>query len=116
MATSPEIQDEPSVKYTVRDMFARVDGKLDSLTTLVAGKADKTDIDRLERRLDNHDNRLVTLETKDHDREVSAAVHEKRDEREEEERSARWSIRERILLAAASVAIAVGTLLAVLHP
>lgn len=110
------VEEEASVRYSVRDLLARLDGKLDSLTISLARKADKTDIERVERRVDGHDVRLSALETRDHDREIAASVHAKRDERAEEQRRHRWSVRERVFGAITTAAIAAGALLAIFHP
>ena len=84
--------DDPAVRYSVRDLLARIDGKIDSLTTSVALKADKADLDRIESRLDGHDSRIVGLETWKHDKEVAATVHQQRDNR--------WSAKKKTVVGA----------------
>ncbi len=104
--------DDPVVRYTVREMLARIDGKIDSLTTSVALKADKADLDRMEQRLDGHDGRLTAIETWRHDKEVAASVYSERDQRNR----AKWSRRERWFAALTAAAVAAGTILLAVHP
>lgn len=100
---------EPTIKFRVSDMLARIDGKIDIIFNALAKKADKSDIDRLEQRLDGHEVRLVAVETWKRDTEIG-------EQAVRAERTARWTNRERVLAALVGVALAVGTLLAVFHP
>jgi hypothetical protein len=70
---------EPVVSYGLKEVLARLEAKLDQVVAAVGGKADRADVDRLDRRLDEHDDRLGKLEESRRTTEKLAA--ERRDHR-----------------------------------
>lgn len=101
-----ETLDEPTITYKLRDIldqiklaqaqgFARIDANLSI-------KADKSDIDRLETRLDSHATRLDDVEQWQHDNEVTTNVHFQRN-------AIQWSWRRRAFAVAGSIGLMVAT-------
>lgn len=63
--------------------FARIE-------TAMKGKADKSDLAKLEGRLDEHGKQLAELQAWRHDREVASGVHAQRDEKVFTRRQKAW--------------------------
>lgn len=79
-------KDDVVVTYTVKEILAQIQTtqtqEFAALKSALTSKADKSDIARLEKRLDDHQDRIITLETQEHDEEVASQVHSQRDEKE----------------------------------
>jgi len=96
------VADDIEVKYTVKELLYRMEDAQAKgfavIQTLLASKADKSDITRLEARLDHEVERIDSLESA---RGVAVAV-----------RQDRWSRRERFTAIAGVVALCAATIIA----
>ncbi len=75
-----------------------------TVQTSLRGKADKSDVARLETRLDDTQRRLGAVEAWKHDRELAGGVHRQRDNQVFSRRQKIWGSVGIALMAAASVA------------
>lgn len=104
------------IEYSVKELLQAIrDDQSKGFARLEGTMARKSDLARLEGRMDAQERRVAELEEDRRLREARAKVHAARDAAEAEAIRRRWSVRERVLLAASAVAVGAGTLLAVLH-
>lgn len=78
-------------------------------------KADKSDLARIEGRLDSHDLQLASLAATEHDREERAKVHQESISHLVTTRRQRWAIFAGAATVAASLCLAVVSVVSVLH-
>lgn len=106
--TIPDLPDDAQVTYTVRELlrdikdqqtagFSRVELSLEA-------KADKADVARMEVRLDNHAERLGSLEQERRDNKLMS-------ETAREHSSRRWTMRSKILYSLGTIGMICATVL-----
>lgn len=109
----PEQNDDATVSYSVRELLSGMRNDMATglarIESALVGKADKSDIARLEGRLDGHEARLESLEAERDERRGTRRAHEKRDALAVSGK--RWAVD-----AVLTLGIIVATILAVIHP
>ncbi|MFJ5532514.1 hypothetical protein [Streptomyces sp. NPDC093261] len=58
--------DDSTVSYSVKELIERLERKLDTYLTLLAGKADRTDVQALEQRVGKVEDHLSVLVEREH--------------------------------------------------
>jgi len=61
--------EEPMISYSARELFSRLDGKVDMILSVLTNKADRSDVAELERRQDATEGKVTGLETRETERE-----------------------------------------------
>lgn len=116
-----------SLVETLHGMRSDLAGGLGRVEKALDGKADKSDVDRLEktveenRRADHRRLEIVEAETKrladeQRARDIAATATASQIATEAASRSRAWSVREKVLTICLSIAVTIGTLFAVIHP
>lgn len=94
-----------SVRDLLTEMRAEQAAGFARLETALASKADRSELSKLEARVDGHADRLDKVEGWQHDRELTVNVHTEHQQRA-------WTLRSKIAATLLSVAMLVATLLA----
>lgn len=62
--------DDSKVTYTVKELLGNISNAVARVELAMTGKADKTDIERIERRLDKHQQEIDALKSAKHDEKI----------------------------------------------
>jgi ferric-dicitrate binding protein FerR (iron transport regulator) len=112
------VTDDPGVVFSVKELIGRLDGKLDMVLNVLTNKADRADVNALDRRMGDVEDKVNAISQHNQDREEAARLLEKKEKerKDEEERRAqkRRERRQFIIGTAIAVVIAAAAVLTLL--